>query len=97
MSKSLEISLDVEVISLSPFMAMPTGPGIGEFFSDGSYKVRLQDGDVYEGEPKMLWSFCLIKGVDEEHLYLNIAPMVSAKISEISENDLVKTWLQAHH
>ena len=36
MPKSLELSLDVEVISLSPFMAMPDGPGIGEFFSDGS-------------------------------------------------------------
>jgi hypothetical protein len=78
-------------------MAMPAGPGIGEFFSDGSYKVRLRDGDVYEGGPKMLWSFGLMKGVDEEHLYLNIAPMVSAKISEISENDSVKSWLQAHH
>jgi hypothetical protein len=97
MSKSLELSLDVEVICLNPFMDMPTGQGIGEFYSDGSYKVRLLDGDIYEGEVKIGWSFGLIKGVDEEHLYLNIAPMVSAKISEISENDSVKTWLQAHH
>jgi hypothetical protein len=97
MSGKIELTVGLEVFCLSPFMVMPSGPGIGEFFADGSYKVRLHDGNIYEGAPKMPWSFGLIEGVDEEHLYLNIVPMVSAKVSEISQNNLVETWLHKHH
>lgn len=97
MAKKLQFTLGVEVICLSPFMGLPSGPGVAELFSDGSYKVKIHDGNIYQGAEKIAWSYGLIKGVDEEHLYLNVAPMVSAKISETAEYGELEVWLNKHH
>ena len=58
-----------------------------------------ESSDRYEGDKgiKITWTFGLIKGVDEEHIYIGIAPMVYAKIIDDAINPLIENWLVVHH
>lgn len=85
---------------LSPFIEMPSGIATGYFLSDGSYEIEIEDSnDEYRGSGsvKIGWSFGLMKGVDEEHLYLTIAPMVYAKVIDSYDIKAVEDWLNRYH
>ena len=93
-------SAELEVGCLSPFMDLPSGKATGYFSSDGSFEVELEgSNDEYHGggSVKIGWSFGLMKGIDEEHLYLTIAPMVYAKVLDSFDTKAVEGWLNQFH
>jgi len=94
------LNLQVKVGSLSPFLSMPTGFGTGHFNSDGSLMVEIEDtSDRYEVKSgiKVTWTYGLMPGVDEQHIYVGIAPMVYAKIVEGDKNAIIEKWLIENH
>ena len=98
--KDSQLILQVEVGSLSSMMSMPTGAGVGYFNGDGSFQVILSDTrDLYEGGKgvKVVWNYGLMKGVDEEHIYIGIGLMVHAKIIEREKNTKIEEWLKKNH
>ena len=79
---------------------MPSGIATGYFLSDGSYEIEIEgsEGEYHgDGSVNISWSFGLMKGVDEEHLYLTIAPMVYAKVMDTYDIKAVEDWLNRYH
>ena len=99
-SADILFSAELEVGTLSPFIDLPSGAATGYFLSDGSFEVEIEDSnDEYRGDGsvKVGWSFGLMKGVDEEHLYLTVAPMVYAKVIDSYDTKVVEDWLNRFH
>jgi hypothetical protein len=94
------IRVELVLGTLNPFFPGPTGPADGILFSDGTFLINLtQSKESIKGDAgvRFTWSYGLIDGVDEEHLYLGVAPMVYAKVVKVDDNQSIEAWLRENH